>query len=230
MKIALIAAMDKEIELFKTYLDNFKEEKLYHYTIYTGNLYNHFIVLAKSGVGKVSSSMLTTTIILKFIPDLMINIGIAGGFDKSLKTLDTIIATSAAYSDVDLTTIDDIHYGQIENMPLFFKSDKELTEKIKSILTKDTYFGTILSGDQFVVDYDKCESLVNKYFKDDNVLGFDMESAAFLHVTNTFKVCSLVIRSVSDIIGSTKPLDYETFSHIASEKSCVACKKLIQNL
>jgi len=231
MKIAVIAAMDKEIDLFKSYLNNISKVSFYHYQLFTGSIGDNFIIVAKSGIGKVASSALTTTLINKYNPDLLINMGIAGGFDKNLKTLDTIIVTAACYTDVDMTTDDEsLRYGQLEGSPLFFEVNPKLISRIKEILQGDIIYGKIATGDQFVVDYQKSETLVNKYFKSDHILGFDMETAAFLQVANSFNVNALVIRSISDLIGSTTPFNYNYFSVKASEKSCEICKKIIQNL
>jgi adenosylhomocysteine nucleosidase len=71
------------------------------------------------------------------------------------------------------------------------------------------------------------ENIVDSHFSEYDVLAFDMESAAFLHVCYLYNIPCLVIRTISDIIGSTTPLDYNNFSTIASNKVGTICKKLI---
>lgn len=230
--IVVVVAMDKELATFKSYLENVHEEKLINRTIYCGNINNKKIVLTKTGIGKTSAATILTMLIEKYNPSLVINMGIAGGYESSLQTLDTILVTKAVYSDVDMTTDDssNLKYGQLEEMPPYFEINNNLRNIVKSIISSDVKEGTILSGDQFVVSYEKCQSLVNTYFSNYDVLAFDMESAAVFHVCYLYNLPCLVIRSISDIIGSTTPLDYNKFSQLASNKVGTICKDIIEKI
>ena len=158
--------------------------------------------------------------------------GIAGGYSKELKTLDTIVVTKAVYSDVDMTSdeFSNLAYGQLEEMPPYFSIDDKLIKLVDKVVKTKVFYGTIATGDQFVTNYENCKRIVDTYFKDYNVLAFDMESAAFLHVCYLYKIPCLVIRTISDIIGSSTPLDYSNFSTIASDKVGMICKELIDNM
>lgn len=124
----------------------------------------------------------------------------------------------------------DLAYGQLEDMPPYFKIDESLQEQLHLIVPSDVYFGTALSGDQFVTSYDKCQTLVNRYFLKYDVLTFDMETTAVFHTCYLYKLPCLVIRTISDIIGSTDAIDYGTFSIKASEKAGRLCKDIIEKI
>lgn len=230
--IVVVVAMDKELAVFKNFLQNTKEEKLVNRIVYCGNINNYNIVLTKTGIGKVSAASILTMLIEKYNPSLVINMGIAGGYKKSLHTLDTILITKAVYSDVDMTTdsFTNLEYGQLEELPPYFEINPCLKNMIKNIIPTDVKEGMIASGDQFVTSYEKCETLINSHFSNYDIFAFDMESAAVFHVCYLYNLPCLVIRTISDIIGSTTPLDYSKFSQLASDKVGTICKKIIENI
>lgn len=230
--ILIVVAMDKEFAAFKEQLTNLDISSIKGKLVYTGTINNHQIVLAKSGIGKVSAASMLSVLIEKFHPSLIINMGIAGGYKKTLHTLDTVIATSCIYSDVDMTTdaMTDLDYGQLEGYPKYFEIDEELLKVIKSLNINDVQYGMICTGDQFVTNYEKCQNIVDTYFSSYDVLAFDMESAAYFQVCYDYNIPCLIIRTISDLIGSTDPLDYEKFSTIASNKSGEICHQILLNI
>lgn len=227
-KIAIMVAMDKELATFQTYLSNVMKTEDGKRLIIQGNLGNNEIILAKGGIGKTAAGSFVTTIIERYHPDYVINMGIAGGYDRKLKPLDIVIATAALYYDVDMTSdeFSKVQYGQLEEMPLLFKSSQELLDFVETTGTTIN-FGYIATGDQFVTDYQHVNEIVKKHFSDLPIVAFDMESAAILHVCYLHQIPCLIVRSISDIIGSTNAIDYEVFSKTASQKASELVKKML---
>ena len=94
MKIAVIGAMNEEITFLKTKMDNLKEEKVFPYDFFTGNLYNNEIVLVESGIGKVSSGALFATLVNKYKDlDVIFNVGVSGGVKGKTNTGDVVISS-----------------------------------------------------------------------------------------------------------------------------------------
>lgn len=230
--IVIVVAMDKELLTFKSYLEDLQEQDLNNKKIYVGKLGKYQIILSKSGIGKVSSAIILTMLIEKYHPSLVINMGIAGGYKRILKTLDSVIVTKALYSDVNMLedAYTDLAYGQLEDMPPYFEIDESLQKQLHLIVPSNVYFGTALSGDQFVTSYDKCQALVDKYFSKYDVLTFDMETASVFHTCYLYKLPCLVIRTISDLIGSSDALDYGVFSVKASEIVGHLCKNIIEKI
>ncbi len=83
-RIALIGAMDQEIELLKNSLHQMTTRTLAGFTFCTGTLDGVEVVLLKSGIGKVNAAIGTTLLLQQFKPDSVINTGSAGGFDAAL--------------------------------------------------------------------------------------------------------------------------------------------------
>lgn len=227
-KIAIMVAMDKELATFQTYLSNLTKTSDGNRLIIQGTLGNNEIILAKGGIGKTAASSFVTTIIERYHPDYVINMGIAGGYERNLKPLDIVVATASLYYDVDMTSdaFSNVRYGQLEEMPLLYKGDPELLKIVKSI-DSSIHFGYIATGDQFVTNYQYVDSIVNTHFSDLPIIAFDMESAAISHVCYLHQIPCLIVRSISDIIGSTNAFDYEVFSSTASQKASELVKKML---
>ena len=220
--VGIICAMDIELQGFKDKLENLEVKVFLNHEFYVGDYLENTLVITKCGIGKVNAAAICLLLIENFHPDILFNSGIAGGYGKSLKTLDIVVAEQLVYSDFDMTSdaFSNLRYGQIEFFPLTFKTDETIVNKIKELNNKDNiYFGTIATGDQFVTNYDKVDMIVNNYFSDLNVLAFDMESCAIAHVCYLTKTKVLVIRSISDIIGSTNAFDYGAFAPIAAKNA-----------
>ena len=71
--IAVIGAMQPEIELLKGRLNNRESHRFGAFEIHCGELHGKRIVLTLSGIGKVNAAAATATAILKFSPDCVIN-------------------------------------------------------------------------------------------------------------------------------------------------------------
>lgn len=229
--IGFIIAMEKEKQALMNLFGESKDV-LIHGKLFTTTTYkNHNIIIALAGIGKVNAALTTTLLIEHFNPKLIISSGIAGGYDHRLKTLDFVIATSVSYSDVDCVFEEDERYGQIPGLPAEFNCEYQTVEKVvldESI--ENVYFGKVLSGDQFVVDYEKTNNIVKKYFDNQNVLAFEMELGAVSQIAHIMNVPVIAIKCISDIIGETNLTDYETFSYTASAQMAYLVEKVLNNL
>ncbi len=96
--------MDLEVQALKGLMDNAVVE-----TISTigskGNINSMETVVAVAGVGKVNAAVYSQTMILKYLPDIMINVGVAGGLSEEFKIGDIAVADSVAEHDMDASPI-----------------------------------------------------------------------------------------------------------------------------
>ena len=125
--IAVIGAMQPEIELLKGRLNNRESYRFGAFEIHCGNLHGKRIVLTLSGIGKVNAAAATATAILKFSPDCVINTGSAGGLGQGLKVGDVVIGSETAHHDVDVTAFG-YAIGQVPQLPPAFASDHALVK------------------------------------------------------------------------------------------------------
>lgn len=231
--IAIICAMDIELEGYKSILTNLSTEHIVGHEFLVGDYQNNKLVITKCGIGKVNAAAITLLTIEHYNPDLLINSGIAGGYAKHLKTLDVVIAEQVVYSDVDMTTdaFTNLRYGQLQDLPLTFKTCEKVLREIKNLkLSNNLYFGTIMTGDQFVTSYENTDKIVSKYFNDLNVLACDMESCAVGHVCYLTNTKFIIVRSISDLIGSSDAFDYQTFAPIAANNATLLVNYIIKEV
>src|SRR5690554_718838 len=223
MKIAIIGAMKSEIEFLLSKLENKQTKIINNFTFFLGTIEKIEIILVNSGIGKVMSGILIATLVNNFSIDKVINVGVAGG-RENLNIADIVVGEACLFGDVDLTSIDDVPYGQMANFPLLFPADPHLLEIAKQLKPN---FGIILTADKFVVDEVEAENLINKHFKNFNVLSYDMESAAFAQACYFFDIPFIAIRAISDIVGSKEQGDsyYQNL-----EKEVFASNDFIFNL
>lgn len=236
MRIAIVGAMDSEIEYLKKIMEEngngLSSSVINSFMFYFGKIEEKEIILVKSGIGRVNASILMTTMLLSFRGiDLIINTGIAGGYRK-LKVGDIVVGAQTVYGDVDIRSASDYEgqyvYGQMSGCPATFKADSKMIELIAMNSLKCSV-GTICTCDKFTTDLDETNELVNTYFKDLNVLAFDMESCAYAQCAYFYNVNFIAIRAISDVIGgSEQSSEYANNFVYASDKSSEFTLKLLQ--
>ena len=231
-KIAIIGAMDCEIELLQGLFPNNKID--YKFQIKTGNINNNEIIIAKSGVGKTAAAACTQYIIDTFAPDYIINTGVAGGIGSDLKIKDIGIADNLIHHDFDITAWG-YAKGYISNginpdRPTTFKTDVQISKFIKSIAEKIhsencVHVGTVVSGDQFI--HRPADKIDLKQTFD--ALATDMEATSIAHVATLNNVPVAVIRTIADLADGTKTDDFGEFEHEAAKISAQIVKEIINS-
>lgn len=224
-KIAIIGAMECEISSIKQELKDLKEIVYADLQIYTGNIKDNFIVLSRSGVGKVNAALNTQYIIDTFKPNIVINIGVAGGIDKCLNIGDIVIGTNLVQHDFDITPLGYAKgcmcIGKDKSKPTKYYCDNNLIEKFQNILEENVtknkiHQGVIASGDQFIADRD-VKKEINESF---DALAVEMEGCAIAQVATRNKIPFIVIRAISDLADgdmSNAHAEFEKYSQVSSQ-------------
>ena len=202
MKIAIIAAMSKELALLLPLLENHSTVSINNYTFHLGQIAGREIVAFQSGIGKVNAAIGTLTVIENFHPSLIINTGVAGGCGRA-RILDVVIPDRIAYHDVWCGP--DTIPGQAANCPPTFDCPLP-ADLVDSLGVKR---GLVASGDVFISRPDEVERIVKMY---PDCVAVDMESAAIAHTCHLKNVPFVAIRVVSDTPGSGDNIaQYESF-------------------
>jgi adenosylhomocysteine nucleosidase len=230
MKIAVIGAMEKEVELLRASLENTKSQIIANSEYTTGTYQDKEVVLLKSGIGKVNAAMSTTILLREYKPDIVINTGSAGGFDPSLEVGAVVISNEVRYHDVDVTGLG-YEIGQMAEMPVAYHSDEKLIEIAKEAVIEVVEFqydiGLICSGDSFMNDSARVET-VRTYFP--TMKAIEMEAAAVAQVCYQFDTPFVVIRALSDIAGKKSNITFDKFLSIAAKNSTQIVLKTIEKL
>ncbi|RLQ92039.1 5'-methylthioadenosine/S-adenosylhomocysteine nucleosidase [Planomicrobium sp. Y74] len=230
MKIGIIGAMEEEVELLRASLENAQAQTIANCEFTTGTYQGQEIVLLKSGIGKVNAAMSTTILLQHFNPELVINTGSAGGFDKDLEVGSIVISNEVRHHDVDVTAFG-YEMGQVPQMPAAFQSNPELVElaeKAVSELEELPYaVGLIATGDSFMNDPERVE-LVRSQFPE--MKAAEMEAAAVAQVCYQFDTAFVVIRALSDIAGKESSVSFDEFLPKAAEHSTKIVLRVVERL
>ena len=234
--IGIIGAMEEEIELLRSNMENIECIKLGEFEFYRGSLCDKETVLQRCGIGKVNAAVGCTMLINKFGPVYIINTGCAGGINPSLHFGDVVISTGLMYHDVDVTAFNYLP-GQLPRQPQIFPVDGTLGTyaerainelKLEKILPSDLNYcrGVIGSGDIFMHEPQRINELRQCF---PQITAVEMESTAIAHCCYLFKIPVLVIRSLSDIAGIESPLKFDEFLPVASRHSAEIVKRILNS-
>ncbi|WP_371188295.1 5'-methylthioadenosine/S-adenosylhomocysteine nucleosidase [Thalassotalea maritima] len=230
MKAGIIGAMQPEIAILKSKLNNLAEHTHFGYTFYTGEINGTEIVLVQSGIGKVASSIATVLMIEKFAPDYIVNTGSAGGFDQSLRVGDIVISSEVRHHDADVTAFG-YEIGQLPGMPAAFTPHPMLVEAAQSGIDKldgiQTLTGQITTGDTFMT---KDDDIAKARANFPNMAAVEMEGAAIAQTCHQLNVPFVVIRSMSDIAGKESPTSFEAYLETASVNSSELVLNMLEAL
>lgn len=199
MKIGIIVAMGKELDLLLPHIEGHSETVLPSgQTLHTGTMAGgrHSVGAMQSGIGKVNAALGTAALIDAFGPELVINTGVAGGTGSDARVMDVVVGDRVAYHDVWCGPC--AERGQIQGMPRFFEGAHAVLglDVLDSI--SRLHRGLIASGDQFVDNAADLEKITALY---PDVKAVDMESAAMAHTCHIKGVPFASIRVVSDTPG-----------------------------
>lgn len=228
--IAIIAAMQPELDVLQQRLANLQTSYTGAVTFHQGTLAGHTVVLALSGIGKVNAAMTTALLLAQFHPNLVINTGSAGGVGEGLHTGDVVIGAQTAHHDVDVTAFGYQH-GQVPQLPVRFDADARLMAAAEQAATAFTGAavrrGLIVSGDQFIDSATKI-STIKQHFAD--VEAVEMEAAAIAQVCHQQTVPFVVIRAISDAGDDNASVSFDTFLQTASAHSAQMVCDLVRAL
>lgn len=207
MKIGIIVAMQKELDLLLPLICDPSELTINDYTFHTGKIGNHEIVAMQSGIGKVNAAIATLTLVENFHPALVINTGVAGGTGEEAGILDIVIGDRIAYHDCWCGP--GTEWGEAAGCPRYFRSVPEIAGL--GILSENPKIkhGLIASGDIFVSRPEDI-TRIKSVFPD--AMAVDMESAAIAHICHLKNVPFFVMRVISDTPGADDNIaQYENF-------------------
>ncbi len=215
--ILIIGAMDEEVSALLSYFPFAKANELNGISYYQ----DEFILIAKSGVGKVDAAYTVTTLLNHFDISFLINIGSAGGLKSSQKIGDIVIANRLSYHDFILD-IKQEHFGGLRHTYRPLQSDVDLAKEVCEHLGLRCHIGWGLSGDRFITQ-DHASHLIT-YFPE--VLFCDMESTAIAQVCSKHQTPYLILRGLSDI--TTNKDNELTFEQYLEKASKVSAKLTVE--
>lgn len=216
MTLGIIGAMPQEVNGLIKKITNCKTTRIGSIDYHTGTIADKDVVVAKCGVGKVFAAICAQTMILNFKPDLIINIGVAGGHRTKTQIGDVVLASSTVQHDMDTSPLGDpvgmISGINIVNIPC----SKDITNQVESIVNNigiPCRIGVIATGDKFICS-DEDVSRIAKSF---DAIAFDMESGSIAQVCYVNEIKCCILRSISDNGDTTANIDFTEFVEKAAQ-------------
>lgn len=218
--IGIICAEPEELNEIIKLMTSIKKEKLRCMEFSIGKILDTECVVSLSGVGKVHAAMCAQTLIIKYNPELIINIGVAGGISPEIKIGDVVIGKGVIQHDFDVSAFPNRKKGEISGIG---KVEIPCTEKIiskfksacKTLKHIKTHYGTILTGDQFINSGKALLNIKSRF----GGLACEMEAGSIGQVCFLNNVDFAIIKSISDTANSNSAVDFKAFIKQASEKS-----------
>lgn len=225
--IGIIGAMEGEVELIVSSLENTVTEEVSGIKFYKGNLHSKTVVVAKCGVGKVFSAICAEAMILKYSPKLIVNTGVGGGVGKGVSTLSVVVADKLCQHDMDTSPLGDPK-GLISGInQIYFESDKRAVRIIEDSAERRNiklHVGTVATGDKFISSSEDARKIISEF----GALACEMEGAALAQVAFVNKTPFVVIRAISDNADEGASLSYGEFLPIAVKNSSSLTLDLIK--
>lgn len=224
MTIGVIGAMQMEMDNLKESMTDAHIESVSGVNFMIGQVNGVEVVAAVSGIGKVFAAICTEAMIIKYQPDMIINIGVGGSLTKDLGVLDVAVATQVCQHDMDTSPIGD-PVGLLSGInQIFLPADAKMVGLLCDVIEKrkiNCLKGTIASGDQFIAR-DEQRKFIRSHFE---AIAAEMEGASIGHVCYMNQVPFAILRSISDSEGGA--MDYQTFAEQAAVQSIEIVKDFL---
>ncbi len=210
--IAIIGAMPSELADIRATLGETQIRSISGFDFYINTLKGKTIINACCGIAKVNAALCTQVMIDNFHPDCIINTGIAGGMNGSVKVCDIVISTEVLPHDLDLHFLNDYPpYCGI------FKADEKLIEAAEQVcgeFSVTSFRGRIVSGEAFISSNDVKADIISRL----DPYAVDMESAAVGHCSYLNKLPFVSVRCISDNADDDGAMSFDEFEKIAAKR------------
>ena len=230
MKIGIIVALSVEHEQLAKLLENKTERRESPFKYIEGTIGGKQVVLTQCGIGKVNAAIGTVELIRRYQPDCILNTGVAGSIDESVRVMDVVVGQQVIYHDVDCGPGNG--FGQVQGCPQFFHSEPALCKAaFRPGYVEDgrMWVGVITSGDQFIQHQEQVEHIKRNVHEG---IAVDMESGAVAQVCHIYKVPFVSIRIISDAPGDDKQRfkQYTDFWGELANRSFQVTRKILEQL
>lgn len=206
MKIGIIVAMRKELDLLLHLIANGTVTEINDVTFHRGELGGHEIIAMQCGIGKVNAAVGALTLIENFHPALIVNTGVAGGAGGGAGILDVVVGERVAYHDTYCGP--GTEWGEAAGCPRYFCPPEALLG-LPVFDRAEVKKGLVCSGDIFVSRPEEVARIKEVH---PEVMAVDMESAAIAQVCYMKGVAFLCVRVISDTPGEADNISqYESF-------------------
>ena len=223
--IGIICAMKIEADGIVSRMENVDEAFISGMVFWRGTLAEREVVVAVSGIGKVYAAICAQTMIMRFEPDEIVNVGVAGALDPSLRVFDVVVADRLCQHDYDTTAIGDGR-GVLSGFDTpYIPACPRMADTLAGVVADcgmKAVRGTVASGDRFI-DSDADRRAIADAF---GAVACEMEGGAIAQVCAVNRVDFSVLRTISD----SSEGDYAKFAQEAARHSAEIVRKYVASV
>lgn len=231
MRIGIIGAMDEEVNIIKSQMQEVKLRTVASMEFCEGKLQGREVVVVRCGIGKVNAAVCTQILADLYHIEAVINTGVAGSLRNEIDIADIVLSTDTLQHDVDATGFG-YGLGVIPRMDQsIFDADLKLINLTKEVCSEvipevGVHTGRIVSGDQFISDNSKKNWLVENF----NGYCTEMEGAAIAQTAYLNGIPFLIIRAISDKADHSAEMTYSEFEELAISHTVKIINGLVARL
>ena len=215
--IGIIGAMRMEVEGFLSAMTEKREERSLGFTFTLGKLGGAPCAVVQCSPGKVNAGFCAGVLLERYHPELVISTGVSGGI--GVRIGDLVVATGCVQHDYDTTALGEekaavqVWDRHILYLPVDEPASAVLARHAGAIYG-GVHRGVIATGDVFVADPAKCESLKKEF----GAISCEMETGAIAQVCCAAGTRFAGIRAISDNANDSGKVDFLTFARSSAEK------------
>ena len=229
-KLGIIGAMQVEVEILLSVMENKESRTVAGSTFYEGTLEGVSAVVVQCGVGKVNAALCAQILCDCFGVTHLVNTGIAGSLCACLDIGDLVVSKDAMYHDFDCVHFG-YPFGKVPGMDVTaFPADETMVSyafaAAESVNPGHTRIGRIASGDQFVAS----KEVKNRIIAATQGLCTEMEGASIAQTAYRNGIPFVILRAISDKADDSAEMDYPTFERIAAHRCAEVTKMMAKSL
>ena len=222
MRVGLLIAVENELKAFLKSGAEIAEEKSCGRTVYRTRMGENEVIALRSGCGEIDAAAGTQLLITGYGCEQILNFGVTGALDPSLKVEDLFVVRKTCHYDFDTSAVDPVRPHQYEEFPdEFIPLDGDLIARAKACFP-ELREACAASGDRFVADRTFKKELFS--------LGCqicDMEVAAIARVCYLNGIPCLSIKCISDTFDGGAG-DFWTNVRRSAEKAFQVLRGLLE--
>lgn len=226
--VGIIGAMAVEVEDLLALMEEEASETISGTVYHSGRIAGTDCVVAQCGIGKVAAAVCAQTMILKYRPASVVNVGVAGGIGKDIHIGDVVVSRGLVQHDMDTSALGDpkgfLSGPNLVEIPASGPLAETAVTCAGEIVGKErVHLGVIATGDQFIGDAGRLEEIA----RDFGACACEMEGGSIAQVCFLNRVPFVVIRAVSDNANEEAAVDFGAFAADSAKKSAALVRRLL---
>lgn len=223
--IGVICMLESEAKRLKGAMHNQRTDIISGFEFFYGTLCGHEVVASLTNSGKVFAAMCAQTMVLKYSPSFIINTGIAEPLEKSISTGSAFVADKVLQFDFDTSALGH-PLGSIPGIGRIYincsgRLTETMRESIAGIQGLNCSTGILASGDEFVVESERRESIADNF----GASVCDMGGAAIGQVCYCNDIGFSLVRIVIDSTGGNVGAAYTRLESMAADLLCLIIER-----